>query len=379
MNGFVKTAIDYNLPPGSPLTCFNETSVPSISTLAQEFALIDDWFSDIPGPTICNRLYVFSGTSHGAAYNDKVQMTLGYPQKSIFHNLEKSNLTFDIFFGDFPTAITIRDIRLPPYLERFKFFEEEFEKTASEGRLANYTFLEPKYFSVENDTFATDQHPSHNVAKGEELMAKVYKILRASPQWNETALLITYDEHGGFFDHVPTPFQNIPNPDGLDSINPPFNFTQLGVRVPAVLISPWINQGTLLRGNNTGPTPSSQFSHSSVPATIKNLFNLPTPFLTKRDAWAATFENAFLNRTSPRTDCPMEVPTPPSTKSPELMAAEYLQPINELQWEMIELANTLGKSTPIDLSKLKTEQDGGKFVMERMRAYLKEMGISRST
>jgi len=265
---------------------------------------------------------------------------------------------------------------MPPYLERFRPFEE-FETTAREGKLSNYTFLEPKYFSTDNGSHATDQHPSHDVALGEQLMAKVYKILRASPQWNNTALLITYDEHGGFYDHQPTPFNDIPNPDGKDSKYPPFNFTQLGVRVPAVLISPWINQGTLLRGNNTGPTPSSQFSHSTVPATIKELFNLPTPFLTNRDAWAATFESAFLNRTSPRTDCPTEVPTPPSMKSPEQLAVEHLQPINELQWKFIEIANTLGNTypSPVGISELKTEQDGGSFVMERMRAHFAQYGL----
>uniref|UniRef100_A0A0A9GPH1 Phosphoesterase family protein n=1 Tax=Arundo donax TaxID=35708 RepID=A0A0A9GPH1_ARUDO len=96
---------------------------------------------------------------------------------------------------------------------------------------------------------------------------EIYETLRFSPQWNQTLMIVTYDEHGGFFDHVPTPVQGVPSPDGIVG-PPPYNFTfdRLGVRVPAILISPWIEKGTVVHGPN-GPTPTSQYEHSSVPAT----------------------------------------------------------------------------------------------------------------
>ena len=95
---------------------------------------------------------------------------------------------------------------------------------------------------------SNDQHPDHDVALGEALIKDVYESLRASPQWNETLFIVTYDEHGGFYDHVVPP--NAPAPEqatGAPSYpDPGYNFTQLGVRIPTVLVSPWIERGTVL-------------------------------------------------------------------------------------------------------------------------------------
>lgn len=101
----------------------------------------------------------------------------------------------------------------------------------------------PRYFEILGIP-ANDDHPVHDVAHGQALIKEVYETLRASPQWNEILLLITYDEHGGFYDHVPTPL-GVPSPDGLLGSAPPysFDFTRLGVRVPTLLISPWIEAG----------------------------------------------------------------------------------------------------------------------------------------
>lgn len=83
------------------------------------------------------------------------------------------------------------------------------------------------------------------MANGQKLVKEVYETLRSSPQWNETLLVITYDEHGGFYDHVKTPFVGIPNPDGNTGPAPGFfKFDRLGVRVPTIMVSPWIQKGT---------------------------------------------------------------------------------------------------------------------------------------
>ena len=104
--------------------------------------------------------------------------------------------------------------------------------------------IEQRYFDV--DLYpANDDHPSHDVARGQKFVKEVYEILRASPQWKEMALLITYDEHGGFYDHVPTPVTGVPNPDGIIGPDPYyFRFDRLGVRVPTILVSPWVEKGT---------------------------------------------------------------------------------------------------------------------------------------
>jgi len=182
------------------------------------------------------------------------------------------------------------------------------------------------------DVGSNDQHPDHDVALGEALFKELYEAIRASPQWNTTLFIITYDEHGGYYDHVPSP-TDIPSPDGIKGAHN-FEFTTLGVRIPTVMISPWINKGTLVH-KPKGPTPTSEYELSSIPATIKKIFNLDS-FLTKRDEWAGTFEDILLQRTEPRTDCPMKLPdAPPPT--PGYLEIEKKSPVNDLQRTMVPM------------------------------------------
>ncbi len=120
----------------------------------------------------------------------------------------------------------------------------EFKSHCKEGKLPNYTVIEQRYFDLKILP-GNDDHPSHDVSEGQKFVKEVYEALRSSPQWNEMLFVIIYDEHGGFFDHVPTPVHGVPSPDGLVG-QPPYNFKydRLGVRVPCFLISPWIEPGT---------------------------------------------------------------------------------------------------------------------------------------
>jgi hypothetical protein len=125
--------------------------------------------------------------------------------------------------------------------------------------------------------------------QGDRLVRWVYEVLRSSRKWNNTALLVYYDEHGGMYDHVSPRMKGVPNPDGVNSTDPPFAFDRLGVRVPAVLISPRVQLGAVLR-----PAAGTSFEHSSLLGTLRALFpELPRQPLTKREAWAATFEDLF--------------------------------------------------------------------------------------
>ena len=120
-----------------------------------------------------------------------------------------------------------------------------------------------------------DAHPPHNVAYGEQLIADVYNALRAGPGWKQTLLVITCDEHGGCYDHVPPPQATPPDvlrPDGFD-------FSYFGVRVPAVIVSPYVKAGSVIRPPGTTP-----FDHTSIIATLRKLFNFAP--LTHRDAAA---------------------------------------------------------------------------------------------
>ena len=119
--------------------------------------------------------------------------------------------------------------------------------------MASYTFLTPrttidisKWNKTHSHGLPNDQHPPHSVWEGERLFKNVYDALRNGPLWNETLFIITYDEHGGFYDHVSPPQDGVPNPDGFLGIKNGFNFTRLGVRIPTLAISPWIEKGTLV-------------------------------------------------------------------------------------------------------------------------------------
>jgi phospholipase C len=108
------------------------------------------------------------------------------------------------------------------------------------GDLATYSFIEPRYLNF-HEWKATDQHPPHDVRLGEYLIAEVYDTLSKSQVWEKSLLVVLYDEHGGFFHRVPPP-DSLPSPDGKKSKHPPFDFTRLGVRVPVIIISPFVER-----------------------------------------------------------------------------------------------------------------------------------------
>lgn len=181
---------------------------------------------------------------------------------------------------------------------------------------------------------ANDQHPDHDVALGEALYKDIYEALRNSPQWNETLFIITYDEHGGFYDHVRPPAA--PAPDEHESYpDKGFLFNTLGVRVPTLLISPWIAKGTVVSQppDDQKPFPDSQYDLTSIMATARKI--LPgleqTPPLTKRDAWAATFEHVVGVLDEPRTDCPRHLPDAPAPAEHNAHEAEGAFALNDLQ------------------------------------------------
>lgn len=245
MSGFVEQAL--TISPDLSQTVmkgFRPEAVPIYATLVREFAVFDRWFSSIPGPTQPNRLFVYSATSHGSTSHVKKQLADGYPQNTIFDSLHENGMDFGIYFQNIPATLFYKNLRKLKYISKFHQFDLNFKKDARDGKLPSLTVIEPRYFDLKGVP-ANDDHPSHDVANGQKLVKEVYESLRSSPQWNETLLVITYDEHGGFYDHVTTPNVNVPNPDGNTGPAPYFfKFDRLGVRVPTVMVSPWIKKGT---------------------------------------------------------------------------------------------------------------------------------------
>ncbi|KAL3654979.1 Non-specific phospholipase C6 [Castilleja foliolosa] len=338
MSGFVEQALtmSQNLSE-TVMKGFRPESVPVYAALVNEYVVFDEWFSSIPGPTQPNRLFVYSATSHGSTSHVKKQLAKGYPQKTIFDSLHENGLDFGIYFQNIPNTYFYRNLRKLKYLFKFHQYDLKFKRDAKNGNLPNLTVIEPRYFDLKGLP-ANDDHPSHDVANGQKLVKEVYEALRAGPQWNETLLVITYDEHGGFYDHVRTPYIGIPNPDGNTGPSPYFfKFDRLGVRVPTIMVSPWIKKGTVI-SKPKGPTPNSEFEHSSIPATIKKIFNLSSNFLTHRDAWAGTFEQVVGELTSPRTDCPEVLPDVVPLRKTETNENRGL---SEFQGELVQLAAVL--------------------------------------
>ncbi|XP_059450705.1 non-specific phospholipase C1 [Corylus avellana] len=339
MNGFAQQA--ESMLEGMSKTVmsgFKPEVLPAYTALANEFAVFDRWFASVPASTQPNRFYVHSATSHGAASNVRKDLIHGFPQKTIFDSLDENDLSFGIYYQNIPATLFFKSLRKLKHAIKFHSYSLKFKRHAKLGKLPNYSVIEQRYFDVEVSP-ANDDHPSHDMALGQRFVKEVYETLRASPQWNEMALLITYDEHGGFYDHVPTPVSGVPNPDGIIGPDPfYFRFDRLGVRVPTILVSPWVEKGTVIH-EPEGPTPYSQYEHSSIPATVKKLFNLESNFLTKRDAWAGTFEKYFRLRDTPRDDCPVTLPEVKRSLRPR-GPKEDLR-LSEFQVELIQLASQL--------------------------------------
>ena len=323
------------------MNCFAPAKIPALTTLAQQFAVCDHWHASVPGQTWPNRFFVHAATSDGYLDNN----VRHYGMRTIYDNLSAQGISWNIYFHDIPQSLALAHLQGSLFKDRFKQFGS-FKKDAGNGTLPSYSFLEPRY----NDFLfwkANDEHPDHDVSLGDALIADVYEALRSSPQWNQSLLVILYDEHGGIFDHVPPPSgpPYAVNPDGKNSTSPPFNFDRLGVRVPAVLVSPYIAKGGI---------DSQIYDHTSLLATLKKIFNLPH-FLTQRDAAAATFEqNLVLEQ--PRSDAPINlhwaasaaalamVNTPVTVEKVNqavAAGAASQSPLTEFQQSLVELADSL--------------------------------------
>jgi phospholipase C len=371
MNGFVQAGNAKNPGKGAEsMRCFNSTSAPILNTLAMEFGLFNAWHASVPGPTEVNRAFIHSATSHGMGHNDMNYLIPGLPQRTLYDMYDVDGVDYMFAMEDITTYLFFESSRKQVQRDRMVLFDVFLDR-AVEGTLPAFTFIDPRYFSVKDVAPANDQHPDHSVEQGEELIKRVYEALRSSPQWNETLFLITYDEHGGFYDHVAPPQEGIPNPDGLNTtdIDPPFHFERLGLRVPTVAVSPWIKKGSVFTAKKT------HYEHSSLIGTMSKLFNLTTAPLTARDAWAETFESIWSEVPQIRTDCPRYLP-PTYTPRVHRGSTRHLDgdlPMNDFQESLFRVAAHLAGHdlTGVNTADI-TEHQAGKFIAEAIKTFLEK-------
>jgi phospholipase C len=320
MTGFVDNYAAQPQPnrpvhPRAVMHYFLPEQVPVISQLATAFGVCDRWHASAPCETWPNRYFAHTGTGGGYVNNERSRFPRRWPRAmpTIFRRLQQRGYSWRIYFHDLPQAATLVDLwwQIPTH---FCLFDAEFEQHASAGRLPNYCFIEPRYYPSRWLRRApNDQHPPHNLFYGEQLIAAVYNAVRAAPTWPRTLLVITYDEHGGCFDHVPPPPAVPPGgpyPDG-------FAFDRYGVRVPAVVVSPFLPAGTVIRPPpRLGGAPVYPFDHCSIQATLHVLFELGPP-LTPRVAAAPDLLSA-LSLEAPENDGPERI----LVEQPPLSTAE---------------------------------------------------------
>ncbi len=238
--------------------------LPVYYALADAYTTCDRWFASVLGPTLPNRLFWFAAQSNGARNNDEVIAGAFMNLPSIFDRLDAGGVDWAYYYGDFNVVGF-----LPKFVgdNRCKEFAKEFAKDARAGKLPAVVFIDPSF------TY-NDYHPPHYPLVAEQLIAAAYTALATSPQWEESLLVITFDEHGGFHDHVPPPTAA----DERASLG----FDQLGFRVPGLVIGPRVRKGYVC---------SERYDHTSALRHIENRFGLLP--LTMRDA-AATDLSACL-------------------------------------------------------------------------------------
>jgi hypothetical protein len=173
---------------------------------------------------------------------------------------------------------------------------DEFYHRARTGTLPAYSWILPREgANATTGEGSNDDHPCHDIRLGEKLLKDTYEALRAGPGWNKTLLFITYDDSGGWYDHAPLPTAGIPRPDDeYGQCGTTVDTNWLGMRVPSLLISPWVSKGKVIHDPD-GPTPTSKYEHSSLLSALKTIFDLPN-YLTRRDEWAGDFSKELVGR-----------------------------------------------------------------------------------
>lgn len=402
------------------MRCYTTEALPVVTTLAREFGVFDHWFCAVPSQTWCNRAFWHAGTSWGHVNNGhKLSWVRGSSAPTIFNQIHNSGsdspLDWKVYVGDpkiegldisrvlgqtrglgwlryldIPVSLTLiihlralaKFVRIIPGRPQPKFQEMgKFYEDLDAGSLPSYSFIEPRFITPHND-----MHPSSvpgeasavglgidtrgevgSVALGEKLVLDVYNAIKGSRKYSQnTLLVITFDEHGGCYDHVAPPMNVIPpNPEagvGEDG----FDFQRLGLRVPTIMVSANIAPNTVI---------NTPMHHGSFTSTVQSKWNsmLPGNFPQLSSRPAPMFAEVFTAETPrPVSEWPeiadLDLPDPISDEDARKL------PLNELQRSIISgVANFPDKKPPQeDIDALETLGDALDYVKQFLTAAVRD-------
>lgn len=307
------------------MNCIDENSIPVLSTLAKEYAVFDAWHASVPSQTLCNRSFMHAATSHGYVLNSPFYHWLLHASPTIFNRIEDKKdpaLTWRVYYDklDIVSLTGLQNPDLWKYSASNFNYMEDFREDAKNGTLPSYSFIDPRFFIDHND-----QHPqvgkkileTSSVLAGEILIEDIYRTVREGPKWENTLLIITFDEHGGCYDHVSPPAATPPDPKHPKG-QMDFSFDRLGIRIPTVMISPYIKKGTVI---------SDVHDHTSILKMIEDRWDLEP--LSERDKQANDFSKVLSLKT-PRKDFP-EI----KARRYEISKKAREEPLNDLQKGML--------------------------------------------
>jgi phospholipase C len=330
MTGFVASAAatlarrgSHDGDPSCVMGYYDGADLPVFDHLAEEFTVCDRWFSSVAGSTMPNRLYALCGRAAGSRDNRAVYVPPLYHEASFVRHLDADQVSWRWYSFD-PGSLRLADVhyRLGHH-DRFGYVSKKglpwrtvldvtvnadlasFLEDAHSGTLPSVSWIDPAFTNFNPLGFpVNDDHPPADVADGQDLVLAVYDALAASPQWERSLLIIVYDEHGGCFDHVSPP---------VADDDDPAMFGSYGVRVPAIVVSPWVEPRSVSR---------RLFDHTSIIKTILARFcpsavagppsghrGRPTrlgPAPVGRRVAGANHLGELLTRTTPRAASPRD-------------------------------------------------------------------------
>ena len=384
MSGFLEdyaTVPNVGTSAGQIMQSYGPQEANVINQLARNFAVSDRWFASCPCQTWPNRGFVHTGSSDGHSNNDDYEL---YDIPTIFNVLEDRQISWGVFadttlipsltWGQFSPRL----IDYENHFYRFSSFLRHCAVTVDlpGARLPQYSFVEPRFvpelglFKVD---YPSDYHPPHNICRGEQFLAEVYGAVQSSPYRDKILLIITFDEHGGCYDHVPPPNGATPPQLGPGSPNQQFKFDRFGVRVPTIVISSFVRPGTVFRA----PDGNAPFDHTSILATLRDWLKLADdpgkPFLlSPRIAAAPTLQSVLtLSDTDQKTDWPTITAQCQTNADDESLQT----PLNSVQQSLLATASR----QETDVTDIHTSATQAKALQTYQHAidYLHPPGLAR--